>query len=685
MEWKGDGDTGDIILVEGSHRQIYPAALPCDTAHRAMLDFVVYLLYRAGLAIASRLPLPVLFALGEFLGFCAWLFSGKYRRLAERNVAVAFANEKTPREMRRLVRRHFQRLGANLLCSVKLTAMAPEKILQRVNVDNIEAMDREFRAGVPVVLVLSHLGTWELFAQLMPKFVGYVRNASVYQKLGNRFIDAHVRRTRGQTGLELFDRQDGFQPVIDLLRSGGGVGVLSDQHAGDHGLWTPFFGKLASTSPLPALLAKRTRAALIAACVYTTGPARWRMVFTERFDPPKADASIAALTSEINQIIEQQIRVAPEDWFWVHNRWKTPQPNFLLAQYKRGVHLPPGVSPQDLKPFRILIRSSNWLGDAAMSVPAVRAIKAGRPDARITIAAPEKIAPVWKLIPEVDVIIALPGSELLSSVRLLRREPSFDVAILFPNSVRAALESWLTRIPRRVGYCGHSRRWLLNQIVPVPRKPGPPEHHSLRFLRIARECGADTLESYRSQAGVQYPTRNVQTAINRQPIKIGLCPGAEYGPAKRWLPKRFAEAAEKISSQSSVQWILFGTPRDATVAAEIAAALGDHCVNRVGQTTLEQLIDELRECCLLLTNDTGAMHLAALLGVPVVAIFGSTEPRFTGPLGDGHIVLRHHVECSPCFLRECPIDFRCMKAVSVQEVANAVLSILRAQSDEFQI
>jgi lipopolysaccharide heptosyltransferase II len=535
------------------------------------------------------------------------------------------------------------------------------------------------------VLVLSHLGTWELFAQLMPKFVGYVRNASVYQKLGNRFIDAHVRRTRGQTGLELFDRQEGFQPVIDLLRSGGGVGVLSDQHAGDHGLWTPFFGKLASTSPLPALLSKRTRAALIAACVYTTGLARWRIVFTERFDPPKADASVATLTAEINQIIEQQIRVAPEDWFWVHNRWKTPQPNFFLAQYKRGVHLPPGVSPQDLKPFQILIRSSNWLGDAAMSVPAVRAIKAGRPDARVTIAAPEKIAPMWKLVPEVDAIIPLPGSRLLLVVWLLRRGPSFDVAILFPNSVRAALESWLTRIPRRVGYRGHWRRWLLNQIVPVPRKPGPPEHHSLRFLRIARECGAETFDSDRSRAGIQYSTSNVQMAINRQPIKIGLCPGAEYGPAKRWLPKRFADAAEKISAQSSVQWILFGTPRDATAGDQIAAALGDHCVNRIGETTLDQLIDELRECHLLLTNDTGTMHLAALLGVPVVAIFGSTEPRLTGPLGDDHMILRHHVECSPCFLRECPIDFRCMKAVSVQEVANAVLSILRKQSDEFQI
>src|SRR5713101_9085387 len=320
-EWKGNGNTGDIILVEASHRRIYPAAPPCDTACPAMLDFVVYLLYRAGLAIAAGLPLPVLFAIGEFLGFCAWLLSGKYRGLAERNVAIAFANEKTPREMRRLVRRHFQRLGANLLCSVKLTAMPPEKILQRVKVDNIEAMDREFRAGVPVVLVLSHLGTWELFAQLMPKFVGYVRNASVYQKLGNRFIDAHVRRTRSQTGLEVFDRKDGFQPVIDLLRSGGGVGVLSDQHAGDHGVWTPFFGRLASSSPLPALLAKRTRAALIAAGVYTTGHARWRMVFTERFD--QTGASVAVLTSKINRVIEQQIRRAPEDWFWVHNRWKT--------------------------------------------------------------------------------------------------------------------------------------------------------------------------------------------------------------------------------------------------------------------------------------------------------------------------------------------------------------------------
>lgn len=447
---------------------------------------------------------------------------------------------------------------------------------------------------------------------------------------------------------------------------------------------------LASTSPLPALLAKRTRAALIAAGVYTTGRARWRMVFTERFD--QTGASVAVLTSKINEAIEQQIRRAPEDWFWVHNRWKTPQPNFLLAHYKRGIYLPPGISARDLKSFRILVRSSNWLGDAVMSVPAVRAIKNGRPDVHVTIAAPDKIAAMWSLIPEVDAIVSLPDASLVSVVRLLRKQIRFDVAILFPNSLRVALESWLSGIVHRVGYRGHWRSCLVNQIIREPRKPRPLEHHFLRFLRIARECGAETEKTSNVQPASavldglrrgERPTLNVQlsdpnqlSTINRQPLKIGLCPGAEYGPAKRWLPERFAEAAAKISAQSLAQWILFGTKNDAAIGEQIAAAIGDHCLNRIGQTTLDQLIAELQQCRLLLTNDTGTMHLATLLGVPVVAIFGSTEPRLTGPLGNGHVVLRHHVECSPCFLRECPIDFRCMKAVSADEVAAAVLSLL---------
>jgi lipopolysaccharide heptosyltransferase II len=638
-----------------------------------MLDFSVYLLYRAGSAIASALPLPVLFVFGEFLGFFAWIVLGNYRHLAQRNIAIAFGSEKSPRELRRLVRRHFQRLGGNLLCSIKLGVTPLEKMTARIRTENLDIIHRQLRAGRPVVLILSHLSNWEFLAHILPKYLGYVKSGTIYQNLGNRFIDEHVRRVRGRAGVEMFNRKEGFEKAIKLLRDGGIIGILSDQHSGDSGVWVPFFGRLASTSPLPALLAKRTSAALVGVAIYTNGRARWRIVVSPALEVKQA--SVELLTAKTNDLIAAQIRRAPEDWFWVHDRWKMPRPGFLLARYKRGVYLPSDISAQDLQPFRILIRSSNWLGDAVMSVPAVRAIKNGRPDAHVTIAAPAKIAPVWKLVPEVDAILPLASNSLLAAVRSIRERPRFDVAILFPNSLRAALEALLSGVRRRVGYRGHSRSWLLNQVIPEQPPPRRLEHQSARYLRIAQICGAGN--GQQPTANTQIAASNQPSAMNDQPLKIGLCPGAEYGPAKRWLSERFAGAAVRVAAQAPVQWVLFGTPKDAEIGEQIAAGLGDSCVNRIGQTTLDQLILALRECRLLLTNDTGTMHLASLLGVPVVAIFGSTEPGLTGPLGDHHVVLRHHVECSPCFLRKCPIDFRCMKAVAVPEVVDAVLSILR--------
>jgi lipopolysaccharide heptosyltransferase II len=206
--------------------------------------------------------------------------------------------------------------------------------------------------------------------------------------------------------------------------------------------------------------------------------------------------------------------------------------------------------------------------------------------------------------------------------------------------------------------------------VPERTRLGPIEHQVHHYLHIAQHLGAASeLEPYPAS-----PVRNGTT----RPWKLGLCAGAEYGPAKRWLPERFAEVAAAVVDRQPAQWLLFGTAADAESGQVISTGLGDRCVNRIGQTTLEQLIAELRECRLLLTNDTGTMHLAALLGVPVVAVFGSTEDRLTGPLGRDRTVIRHHVACSPCFLRECPIDFRCMNSVTSEEVTAAVLAKLPA-------
>jgi heptosyltransferase-2 len=628
-----------------------------------MFDYPVYLFYRAGTDLLTLLPLPFLFAMGQIGGAIAWLVLPHYRRLAVRNVRIAFADELSETEMRRIVRRHFRWLGANLLCSVKFTRMPMEKILERVRLENFEHVENCFRQKQPFVLFLSHIGSWEFCTRLFPHFSRGQRTATVYQRIRNPHIDRHVREARSRFGLEVFERSEGFGKAIELLRNGGGIGILMDQHAGDGGLWTPFFGRLASTTPLPALLTRRTHAKLIGFAVHTEGFARWRAVA----ETPIEDSgeSIESLTARGNEILEEQVRRAPEDWFWVHNRWKTPRPNFLLPKYKRGVFLPENAR---LKPFRILIRSSNWLGDAVMSVPAVRAVKGGRPDAHVTVAVPGKIAALWKIVPEVDEIIALPAKSVFAAARLFREKPAFDVAILFPNSLRSALEVFLACIPRRVGLIGHSRRWLLNH----QHRPGVRRgigHQTYKYLELASMVGA--------KIQPQFPSAD---SINgrRDQLKFALCPGAEYGPAKRW--PHFAEVAQEIASRFPVQWILFGTAGDAAIGAKIVDMLGEKCVNLIGQTTLEELIDELRDCDLLLTNDTGTMHLAALLRVPTVSIFGSTEPWRTGPLGQGHRIFRHHVECSPCFLRECPLDFRCMHAVTSAEVVAGIQQMISRQA-----
>ena len=335
---------------------------------------------------------------------------------------------------------------------------------------------------------------------------------------------------------------------------------------------------------------------------------------------------------------------------------------------------------------RIVIRSSNWLGDAVMSVPAVRALKRSNPGAHIAVLTPEKLADVWRLVAEVDEVIAFPAARGIVSgvlnifrVAKLIRGGGFTDGVIFPNSLRTALEMWLARIPRRTGYPGHGKRafFLSNVLRDETATPAtaPRRHQVHDWLRLAEFLGANV----ETDASFGFPDASAKTMrVPGVPLRIAVCAGAEYGAAKRWLPERFAEVIQEVGRDAACLWQLVGVAKDREVAAEIAKHCEDpaNVENLCGETTLAQLIGILRECDALLTNDTGTMHLAALLGVPAVAIFGSTEPALTGPLGSGHAVIRKRVECSPCFLRECPIDFRCMKEVEADTVAAALRRVL---------
>ena len=620
---------------------------------------MVYIVASGAVGLIRRLPLPVCFVFGQAVGALLWLILPGYRRLARENLAAAFAGEKSPGEIRALTFRHFLTLGSNAVCAFKIPAIAQEEILRIATIERLDRIKTNIANGRPVVLAINHIGNWELYAQLVFQ-VPEARFGTVYQALRNPLVDDLVNRDRRRLGVATFDRKKGFNSAISLLREPGIVGVLVDQNAGDGGMWTPFFGRLSSTSTLAATLAMRTNAAVIPVAIYTSGFARWRVVLSEEiaWSPERPEQ----LSADINDALETQIRESPADWFWVHNRWKMPWPNFLCGSAKRGVYLPPEAPAP--RPFRIVVRSPNWLGDAVMSMRAALAFKHGRPDARLAILTPAKLAGLWSRLPGVDEVIPFEkGNSVFSVARKLRNR--FDVAVLFPNSLRSALEAWLAGIPRRVGFRGHRRSALLNQIIPPPKKKlRRPEHHADRYWRIAERCGAEAP-----------PELPVQWNPPSGRPRIALCPGAEYGPAKRWPADRFREVIEQINTTTDCEWIIVGTAADTTVAQEIAGGF-PNVTDLTGKTSLEELMTTLCGVHALLTNDTGTMHLADFLGVPLVAVFGSTEPVLTGPRGPRSIVIRQQVECSPCFLRQCPIDFRCMREIPTAGVVDALRRIV---------
>ncbi len=631
------------------------------------MDRVVYAIVLVVVTTIRALPLKVCFALGWGIGALLWAILPGYRRLARENLQRALGREYSAAALRRLTFRHFTTLGANTCCAFKMTALSNAQIRACTTPENMERLDAAHARDRGVVFIISHIGNWELLAQIN-FFHPQIKSGTVYQAIRNVRIDDLINRDRRARGVATFDRKRGVTKAVSLLREGGLVGVLVDQHSGDAGVWMPFFDSLASTSPLAASLAIRTGAAVVPCAILTDGFAHWRIAMGEEIVYP-ANADTNALTADITRALEAQIRRSPADWFWVHNRWKMPHPDFLLARAKRGLYLPPGTDPMNLRPFRILIRSSNWLGDAVMSSLAVRAIKQGRPDARVTILTRDKLADFWRAIPEVDEVIGVPEDAGVFKVAW-RIRGRFDVAVLFPNSARSALEVWLGGIRRRVGYLGHNREWMLNQIILEPKKELRPRHHAARYLRMAEKMGAPSI-----------PLSIATAPCPSGPIRIGVCPGAEYGGAKRWYPQRFRRMMQKVSAEIDCTWVIVGVNRDAPIADEILSGFNGKVENLVGRTSLKELIAEVQGMHTLVTNDTGTMHLAASIGTPVVALFGSTEPLLTRPLGPDHTIIRHQVECSPCFQRECPLDFRCMNAITVDEVAAAVLAQVKRRRE----
>ena len=378
----------------------------------------------------------------------------------------------------------------------------------------------------------------------------------------------------------------------------------------------------------------------------------------------------------------------------------------------------------DIAHGRILVRGVNWLGDAVMTTPALLRLREAFPSAHVTLLTAEKLAELWRGHPAVDDVITFKPRESVVSVSWRLRARQFTHALVLPNSPRSALEVFLAGVPFRVGYARPWRNRLLTDALP-PRRgavtmhkrtareiqqliaapavtgPAPTElsgqplparaHHIHEYLNLVASVGASARPlAPRLRAEPFAETglaRFFPVDSQRTGCVIGLNPGAEYGPAKRWPVASFADAANELYRRLDCEFLIFGGPGDVALAEQLRVRLAaplahGHVTSLAGKTKLGELMSALKHCRVLITNDTGPMHVAAALGTPVVVPFGSTSPELTGPglPGDAkHRLLSAGVPCAPCFLRKCPIDLRCLKGISPDRVVTAVMEVMAAR------
>jgi len=341
----------------------------------------------------------------------------------------------------------------------------------------------------------------------------------------------------------------------------------------------------------------------------------------------------------------------------------------------------------EMPAMRILAVAPNWIGDALLAQPLLARLQQRLPGVAIDVLAPAWTAPVIKRMPEVTEVIStdfrhgdLRLKERWKLGRALRLQ-AYSQAWVLPNSFKAALIPFFADIPLRVGYVGESRYGLLNVIHKLDEKKLPLMAE--RYAQLAETPG-DAVMLPLAPAHLRVDEGNLLITVSRlgldrsKPV-TAFCPGAEYGPAKRWPARHFAELARRLAARGSAVWLI-GSDKDRAIAEEIATLSGGAAINLCGRTDLAAAIDLLSAAQLVVSNDSGLMHVAAALGRPLVALYGSSSPEHTPPLvQEGRPARLLHVdglECRPCFKRECPLGhFKCMNDLAPERVLEEISEI----------
>jgi heptosyltransferase-2 len=347
--------------------------------------------------------------------------------------------------------------------------------------------------------------------------------------------------------------------------------------------------------------------------------------------------------------------------------------------------------------MKILVRAPNWVGDAVMAIPALESIRRTHADDEICVLARPVVADLFSGQPFADRILSYDfrgshrgwlGREKF--VAELRKE-KFNIAVLLQNAFEAAWLAWRAGIPERIGYARDARGPLLTRAIRAPQEGEIPKHESHYYLELLHRAGwievspaIPSIHLFVSDSTRTAAESALRSAGARENAwRCAIAPGASYGAAKCWPPERFGLLADRLISECGADVIFFGTPGEKEIAARIRSNMKSRAISLVGETSMRDLAALFASCSVFIGNDSGAMHVAAAAGLPVIGIFGSTDPEGTAPLTEQFTLIREAVSCSPCFLRRCPVDHRCMARITVDSVFTAAMQFKNSPKNLF--